>query len=144
MRQKTVFALLLLVFWSSAAPAQIFIEPPSLVRFTGVLLPVEEKAHRNVHTLTVLIKEKKWILRLTKVETLAGRNRGWSILQDLFPPQVRFSGPEPLIQLLQKPESEGKLLKIEGRLYIGDRRFLVTAVEEAPEKPKRTKPVGIL
>jgi hypothetical protein len=97
-----------------------------------------------MQALTVFIKKKKWILRLTKVETLAGRNRGWAIIQDLFPPQVRFTGPENLIQRLQNPESEGKLLIIEGRLYIGDRRLFVTAVEETPEKPKRTKPAGIL
>jgi len=134
------------VFWSTAAFAQGIprIEPPPLVRFTGALLPLEEEGHKGLHTLTVFIKGQKWILRLAKVETLTGRNRGWMILQDLFPPQVRFIGPENLIQLLQKPESAGKLLTIEGRLYTGDRMFFVTAVEEAKEKPKQTKPAGIL
>lgn len=134
------------VFWSSAASAQTFprIEPPPLVRFTGALLPLEEEGHRGLHTLTVLIEGQKWIFKLAKVETLTGRNRGWAILQDLFPPQVRFIGPENLIQLLQKPESAGKLLVIEGRLYTGDRMLFITAVEEAAEKPKQTKPAGIL
>jgi hypothetical protein len=47
---------------------------------------------------------------------------------------VRFIGPEDLIQLLQKPESAGKLLTIEGRLYTGDRRFFIMSVEEAAKK----------
>jgi hypothetical protein len=146
LRQKITLVLLVSVLCSTAASAQLFprIEPPPLVRFTGALLPIEEEGHRGLHALIVLINEKRWIFRLKKVETLTGRNRGWSILQDLFPPQVRFTGPANLIQLLQKPESEGKLLVIEGRLYTGDRRLFVTAVEEAAEEPKRTKPAGIL
>ena len=149
MRQRIALILLVSVFWSTAALAQTIpllprIEPPPLVRFTGALLPLEEAGHRGLYALTILIKEKKWILRLAKVETLTGTNRGWTILQDLFPPQVRFIGPEDLIQLLQKPESAGKLLTIEGRLYTGDRRFFIMAVGEATEKPKQTKPAGIL
>lgn len=146
MRQRTVVVLLVSIFWSTAAPAQIIprVEPPPLVRFTGALLPLEEEGRRGLHTLTVFIKGQKWIFRLAKVETLTGRNRGWAILQDLFPPQVRFIGPEDLIRLLQKPEITGKLLIIEGRLYTGDRMLFITAVEEAAEKPKQTKPAGIL
>jgi len=144
--QKIILVLLVLVLWSTTAPAQIgprFGSPP-LVRFTGSLLPISEEGHRGLYTLTVLIKEKKWIFKLAKVQVLTGSGRGWAILQDLFPPQVRFFGPGDLIQLLQKPESEGKLLIIEGRLYTGDRRLWLTAVKEVAEEPKRTKPAGIL
>lgn len=145
LRPKAAVVLLMLVFWSSAAFAQIF-KPPLLIRFTGALFPIEKEGQRNLyHTLNVLIKgEERWIFRLDKVEPLTSTNNGWAILQRLFPPRVCFTGPEDLLHLLQKPEIAGKPLIIEGRLYIRAKMFLITAVEEAEEKPKQTRPAGIL
>lgn len=146
LRQITAIILLVSVFWSATTSAQIpRIEPPPLVRFTGALLPLEEKDRSHLPTLTVFIKGKRWIFRIAKVEKLTGSSfDGWRLLRGLFPPEVRFLGPERLISLLQEPEIMGKLLTIEGHLYIGDRMFFVEIVEEATKKPKWPKPERIL
>ena len=146
LRQRIVVVLLTPIFWPTAASAQAIphIEPPPLVRSTGALHPLEEKGRGGLLTLTVSVKDTKWIFRIAKVEKLTGRNpSGWRLLQDLFPPQVRFVGPAELLHPLQEPEIVGKLLIIEGRLYTGDRMLLITAVEEATEKPTQTKPAYV-
>ena len=146
LRQRIGVVLLGSVFWSTAASAQAIpqIEPPPLVRFTGALHSLEEKGRGGLLTLTVSVKDTKWIFRIVKVEKLTGRNpSGWRLLQSLFPPQLRFVGPAELLHPLQEPEIVGKLLIIEGRLYTGDRMLLITAVEEATEKPTQTKPAYV-
>ena len=146
LRQLMVVVPLVLSFWPTAASAQAvpYIEPPPLVRFTGALHPLEEKGRGGLLTLTVSVKDTKWIFRIAKVEKLTGRNpSGWRLLQDLFPQQVRFVGPAELLHPLQEPEIVGKLLIIEGRLYTGDRMLLITAVEEATEKRTQTKPAYV-
>jgi hypothetical protein len=146
LRLGTAIVGVVLVFWSGVALAQIpfGIEPPPLIRFTGALFPVEGEVHAGFHTLTVSFKEKRWIFRLDKVEPLTSSVPGWTILQHLFPPEVRFIGPEDLINLLQEPEIVGKRLTIKGRLYIRARTLIVTAVKEIERRPKPTKPAGIL
>jgi len=147
LRQLIVIVPLVLSFWSTAASAQAFpyIEPPPLVRFTGALHPLEDKSRGGLLTLTVSIKDTKWIFRIAKVEKLTGGDAsGWRLLQDLFPPQLRFVGPAELLRPLQDPEVAGKRLIIEGRLYTGDRMFYITSVEESAEKPQQTKPEGLL
>ena len=102
------------------------------MRFTGALLPLEEKNRSSLNTLIVSIKGKKWIFSIAKVEKLTGGSfDGWRLLRDIFPPEVRFLGPEELLSLLQEPEIMGKLLTLEGHLYIGSRMFFVRIVEEA-------------
>ena len=76
-----------------------------LVRFAGTLLPVEGKGTSDLNTLTVFIRDQAWLFRLDKVETLAGTNLGWMILNDIFPPELRFAGPADLLRFLQAAES---------------------------------------
>jgi hypothetical protein len=109
--------------------AQISPDPPPLVRFTGSFLPLTETKPPGLSTLTVSIKKKKWRFLITKVEKLSGRDpSGTRLLESIFPPQLRLTGPAPLLSLLQDPQVEGKPLIVEGHLYIGDRMFFVTIV----------------
>ena len=142
----TTGVLLWLVLWSATASAQIpHSGPPPLVRFTGSLLPLEEKERSHLPTLTVFMRGERLIFRIAKVQKLTGLSPdGWRLVWALFPPQVRFLGPERLISLLQEPEIMGKRLSIEGRLYIGSGTFFVQSVEEAREKPQWLKPEGFL
>ena len=117
------------------ATAQISAEPPPLVRFTGSFLPLAHKKPPGLSTLTVSIKEKKWRFHITKVEKLTGRDpSGTRLLQSIFPPQLRLTGPAQLLSQLQDPQVEGKPLVIEGPLYVGDRMFFVTIVTILPQE----------
>ncbi len=142
----TIGVLLGLVLWSATASAQMpRLEPPPLVRFTGALLPLEEKNQSRLPTLTVFMRGERLIFRIAKVQKLTGSSPGgWRLLRGLFPPAVHFVGPKRLISLLQEPEIMGKRINIEGRLYIGSRTFFVQIVEEAREKPQRLKSEGFL
>ena len=125
---------LLVVFSPGAALAQGVSQHP-LVRFTGVLLPVEEKGRSCVHTHTVRITDTTWICRIAKVENLTGRDlRELGLFQALFPPRVHFVGSEDLLRPLQESEITGRRLRIEGHLYTADRALWVTAVEEVAGK----------
>ena len=131
---KATFVLLVLIFWLSAKSAQLFasLTTPPRVRLTGALFPAEEENREGPqHNLTVFIGEKRWTFRLEKAEVVAGTGRNRVILQRLFPPVVRFIGPEDLIYLLQKEEIATKLLTIEGLLYTGSRTLFIIAVDEA-------------
>lgn len=112
------------------------LEVPPLVRFTGTLLPPDEKANGGVHTLRIFIQNKEWLFRLENVETLSGTNYGWMILGDLFPPELHFTGPADLLGPLQQPELAGKMITVEGRLYLADRMLAVTAAGEDIARPK--------
>jgi hypothetical protein len=73
----------------------------------------------------------RWRLRITKVEKLTGRAvSGLRLLESLFPPQVRLTGPEEFLRPLRGAEIAGKSLMIEGRLYMGDRTLFVAAIGE--------------
>ena len=112
--------------------AQINPEPPPLVRFTGSLLPLSEAKAAGLSTLTVSIKETKWQMRIDRVEKLTGRDpSGTRLLESIFPPQLRFTGPEHLLNVLRDPQIEGTVMTIEGRLYIGERMFLVTSITDS-------------
>ena len=128
-----VIAFLILTLCSIPAAAQDLFqsEPPPLVRFTGALHPLEEKGRGGLSTLTVSVKETKWIFKVAKIEKLTGTaSSDLRLLQSLFPAQLRFIGPDALLDLLQAPEIAGKSLTIEGRLYVGDRMLFLTAVVE--------------
>ncbi|NOT57100.1 MAG: hypothetical protein HOP18_21070 [Deltaproteobacteria bacterium] len=126
---------LFLCCFPATVTAQINPEPPPLVRFTGSLLPLDHPKPAGLSTLTVSIKEKKWRLHLTKVEKLSGHDHsGTRLLQSIFPPHLRLTGPAPLLDLLRDPAVEGKPLTIEGHLYVGDRMFFVTIVNTPPQE----------
>lgn len=126
-RLTTVVLLVLLVavFWTSVASARVpYPNPTPQMRFTGTLLPLEAQYYGDLSTLTVFIRGQYRLLRLEAVEELTARERDHTILQDLFHRQVRLYGPDDLIFSLQQPQSVGKLLTIEGRLYLGQSHLI--------------------
>jgi|GEM_PF-3115647 len=103
---------------------------PPLVRFTGFLLPYNEQNRDSLHTLTVIAGQQKWLFRLDNVETLSEPQTGEMILNDIFPPVLHVTGPEPLLQVLQTAEATRTPVTVEGRLYLSDRMLAVTAAKE--------------
>ncbi|MBI3303691.1 MAG: hypothetical protein HYZ72_16625 [Deltaproteobacteria bacterium] len=105
------------------------ISPPPLVRMTCALAPLDDTQRSSLTTLVVHIKENKWRLRIREIKALtATTNSGWGLLKDLFPPRLRFIGPDDLIARLQQDNIAGLPLILEGRLYVGDHLLYLTAV----------------
>ena len=127
-----VVHLLFLFFFPATSTAQINPEPPPLVRFTGSFHPLSETKPPGLSTLTVSVKDTKWRFHVTKVEKLSGRDpSGTRLLESIFPRHLRFVGPPHLLDVLQNPQSKGKLMTLEGRLYVGERMFLLIKVTES-------------
>ena len=128
------FSLCLYLCLSSHAFAQIgagaprFHQPP-LVRITGTLVPLEEKQHGKLQTITVHVKGKSWKLRVEKIITLtATRRSGSSLLHDLFPRKLHLIGADDLLAPLQQETIVGKPIVLEGRLFVGNNQLLLSDV----------------
>lgn len=133
MKPKGISILLVLVFWVCALFPQLhaFATIPPRVRFTGVLLPIKEQSRKGVlNDLNVFIGKEKWIFLVDKMEIVGSVGVNRATLQRLFPPLVRFVGPDDLIARLKSPKIVGKVLTIEGLLYTGSRMLFLTDVDE--------------
>ncbi|MGE0826199.1 MAG: hypothetical protein AB7G75_18395 [Candidatus Binatia bacterium] len=110
-------------------PEVPYLHIPPQVRLTGTLHPVEEKG-APVQAVKIFVQNKEWNFWLTQVDVLTGTNYGWLTLAELFPRELRLSGPEKLLGPLEKSEIVDKPVIVEGRLYSSDRKLVVTTVEE--------------
>jgi hypothetical protein len=105
---------------------------PPRVRFTGVLVPVNEQTRKGLlEDLNVVIARERATLLVDKMQTIGGVGLNRIILQRLFPPLVHVIGPEDLILRLKSAASADKILTIEGLLYTASRTFFVIRVDES-------------
>ena len=133
LRLKGTSVLLVLTFWVCATSPQLyaFLTNPPRVRFTGVLLPINEQSRKGLlEDLNVIIGKERRTFLLDKMEIVGGVGLNRVILQRLFPPLLRFAGPDDLIRPLKSPKIAGKVITIEGLLYTGSRMLFVTGVDE--------------
>ena len=131
-----LFALFFFPSQSSLAFAQAgglpHVEPPPLVRIVGAFAPVDDTQRSNLQTLSVQVKAQQWKMRIREIKALtATTNSGWGLLQDLFPPYLRLTGPDELLTPLQQNDIAGRAFTLEGRLYVGDHMLYLTAVTVA-------------
>jgi hypothetical protein len=106
-----------------------FRQPPQ-VRIVGVLVAPEDKRRSTLQTLTVHVKGKTWKLRIRNIKALtATTNSGWGLLRELFPPKLRLLGADALLAPLQQDDIAGKLLELEGRLYVGAHQLVLSTVK---------------
>jgi hypothetical protein len=126
LNKKTILlALVLSLPIASVASARRLGVPP-VVRLTGTLVPITRKQDQGLDTLNVWIKDQEWAFKVTDVKTLSGTDYGPMILNQLFPREVRFEGPDTVIAPIQTAAAAGKPLVVEGRLYVADRSLMVT------------------
>jgi hypothetical protein len=105
---------------------------PPRVRFTGVLVPVNEQTRKGLlEDLNVVIARERATLLVDKMQTIGGVGLNRIILQRIFPPLVHVIGPEDLILRLKSAASADKILTIEGLLYTASRTFFVIRVDES-------------
>ncbi|MGH7833818.1 MAG: hypothetical protein ACREQK_09260 [Candidatus Binatia bacterium] len=86
-----------------------------------------------LENLNVFIGKERLIFLLDKMEIVGGIGLNRATLQRLFPPSLRFFGPDDLMHRLKSPKIVGKALTIEGLLYTGSRIFFLVAVDEQGE-----------
>ena len=128
-----LIALTSAVFWTSTARAQFaYPDATPYVRLSGVLLPLDEQKPQEISTLLIFVPGQLWQFRLDGLEEVTDRNYERVRVSDLRGRSFRLYGPGSLIDPLQQPHMAGKHLTVEGRLYLKERRLLVTRVEETP------------
>src|SRR3954447_15686309 len=98
----TTLAIVLAVAVASAQPR--FRGQPLIVRFTGTLLPFDQKAAGDLSTLTLSYQERQWLFRVDRVNVFNGRDPGTLLLKNIVPPRLSLSGPTQLLEPLATPE----------------------------------------
>ena len=127
-----VMTFVILFGWHNAAEAQpAMLDRPIKLRVTGELLPTKEQPSEDVVTANVIVHDKPMVLRVGKVEELTSSEREQAVKWGVLFRQVRFYGPTPLLEQIEKEEGTGKALTIEGHLDTKVRQFLVTSVQAA-------------
>jgi hypothetical protein len=129
----SAISLALAVFGPLVGSAQISSEftGPPVVRMVGVLQPFDEQKSHHLNMLTLSLDTKKWLFQVSRVDSLSGQNPGTSLLDRIFPPELRLMGARTTLALLEQADTVGKTLSVEGTLYIDDRNYNVTTVSVA-------------
>ena len=135
-----VFVLLMLLLgWgssgSSIVGAQNQPERALRMRVSGTLLPRDTPERDDIVTVKVYVRGTPWLLRVGAVEDLTQRERKQVIQKGILRKQVRFLVPDELSAHFDGPNLAGRPMVLEGRLYVRDRRFVVTSVEERGQAP---------
>ena len=113
---------------------------PLVVTMSGTLQPFHEHQSHGLNTLTVTIAEKqKWLFQVNRVDTVTGTDPGVMLLSEIFPPELRITGSTHDTALLEEPSVAGKMITLQGFLYIADRNFYVGDVNVAAETVKETR-----
>jgi hypothetical protein len=133
-----VSSIALAVFAPLAGSAQISSEfaGPPVARMVGVLQSFDEQKSHDLNTLTLTFETKKWLFQVSRVDSLSGMDPGTSLLDRIFPPELRLRGEPTILAPLEQPTAVGKTLTLEGFLYIGDRNYNVTTVSVAVGAPQ--------
>jgi len=128
-------SIVLAVFGPSVGSTQISSEfsGPPVVRMVGVLQPFNEQKSHDLNTLTLALDTKKWLFQVSRVDNMSGMDPGTSLLDRIFPPELRLMGEPTILAPLEQPTALGKTLTLEGPLYIGDRNYNVTTVSVAAD-----------
>jgi hypothetical protein len=103
---------------------------PIEVRITGTLYSPDHTDIKGMDTLRVYIRHKHMAFKVEDARGIDTAANKLEILDALFPPLLTIVGSEDIIALLQKPEMEGKVITMEGDLYIGNGMFQVTRTWE--------------
>jgi len=136
LKLKGISILLVLIVSVGAISPQLYdslIIPPR-VRFTGVLLPNKDPSRKGLlDDLEVFIGNEKSTFVLDKMKIVGSVGLNRATLQSLFPPVIRFVGPDDLMRRLESPKIMGKVITIEGLLYTGSRMLFLTEVDDGGE-----------
>jgi hypothetical protein len=131
MQLRALIAMVLSMLSASVVSAQSpYPDRPVDLRITGTLLSSETPKRDDLATVSIFVRDTPLVLRIGKVEDLTTQERERAIKDDVLLRQVRFYGPDTLMERMLKPEILGRVLTIEGWLDTTQKRFQVTVVEE--------------
>lgn len=133
---KAISMLLALSFCVGAMSPQLhaFAVIPPRVRFTGVLVPINDQSRTGLlEDLNVFIETERSKLLIDKMEVIGGVGLNRVLLQRLFPPLLHLTGPDDLVGRLKRLETTHKALTIEGLLYTVSRTLFLIQVDEVDE-----------
>ena len=105
-------------------------DSPPEVRLTGTLYSPDHKDVKGMEHLKFQIRRKELVFKVEDAQDITGDATRLDILESIFPPFLIIEGSDDVIALLQKPETEGKLITMEGYLYVVNAFFRVTKVGE--------------
>jgi hypothetical protein len=132
MRRVTIIAVLAAVWCTTLANVRfVSAEEQKTIRIIGTMLPYEEGKRDDLAVATIFVHDKPWFFRVGKVEGLSQEERDRAVNDGALMEQMRFYGPDALMRRMQRADVTGKPLTIEGHLNTKERRFQVTAIEEA-------------
>ena len=100
--------------------------------------PQQDKDAGGVNAFTVNILKKTWILDIDNSYTQQGAVLGSSVLKQIYPPILTFTGPKELTDQLTDPAIAGKTYTLTGQLYIKQRLFRLNTVE-GPKSEEESK-----
>jgi len=109
---------------------------PVIVRMVGVVQSFDEKKSHELNTLTLTFEEKKWLFQVSRVDVQSGIDPGTSLLDSIFPPELRLMGESTILAPLEESTSVGKTITLEGALSVGERNYNVTSVSIAEGTPQ--------
>ena len=92
------------------------VQPSPLVRLAGVLEPTSRPQASILPMLTVWIKGKRHIFRVTEIESVITAYKSQDQLREVSLLGLRLIGEEGLLALLESKERQGQALVIEGWL----------------------------
>jgi hypothetical protein len=127
----TIAVLVAVVCTNLVSVRWVNAEESKKIRVTGMMLPFEEGRRDDLAVVTIFVHDKPWFFRVGKVEGLTSEERDKAVNDGALMEQVRFYGPDALMRRMQKADVTSKPLTIEGQLNARERRFQVSAVEEA-------------
>jgi hypothetical protein len=131
MQLRALISVVLSMLSASVVSAQSpYPDRPVDLRITGTLLSIETPKRDDLATVSIFVRDTPLVLRIGKVEDLTTQERERAIKDDVLLRQVRFYGPDTLMERMLKPEILGRVLTIEGWLDTTQKRFQVTVVEE--------------
>jgi hypothetical protein len=108
-----------------------------VIIFTGTIFPSGHTAEDTRQSRVLKVDmgdngERTFVI--DDAENLAGVQTAHSILENIHPRRLVFTGPEEITARLRHPDLNGKKIKVTGYLYKGARRFQVSNVEKLEQK----------
>lgn len=127
----SLIALLIFTLCSTVHGADtVYPDRPKDIRVTGTLLAPTEHPSEDLVTVNIFLGDAARVLRVGKIEDLSADEKDRAVKEGILMRQVRFYGPDALIHRLEQADIVGKVLTIEGRLDVQERRFLVKSIKE--------------
>ncbi|MBA3034918.1 MAG: hypothetical protein FP814_00330 [Desulfobacterium sp.] len=98
------------------------------ILLVGAFYPAVKRPRGNV--ITIKIRENKFYFKIESVRNLSGSQLGYSIISNLFPPELRLIGTDKMIDALLEKNIFKKPYSLKGTIYISENLLHLTDVTQ--------------